>query len=346
MGSNPRFWRKRLAYPLYVLVFVLLGAEITVRILGYTAWQPAEQSFSVEPDGSFFRPDSLLGYAGRAGRFSITLGDTLHYTVTHRADGFRITAPLTQVDTADRPEIWILGCSFTHGFGVNDADNYPWMLQADFPQYRIRNWAMDGYGTLHAYRILQAKLKAERPPALVILAYGAFHDQRNTSNRYWRKVLQGREMVAGIRYPQARFDESGNVQFSTSQLEYRPFPLMQYSALSHLLEMTYNRQQDQQLRSEDITTSLIDSIQETLLDHKVSLLIAGIFHHPETTRRLQEFKERGHAVADISVDVERPELRILPSDGHPNRKAHRMMADKLALLLPKLLNGEPNFGNE
>jgi hypothetical protein len=328
-SKKRRSWRSKLIYPLFLIVVVLVAGEIVVRIMGYGPWQPSEQSFSVKPDGPFFQADSVLGYVGRPGQFDLTLGNEVEFTVTHDADGFRLTSYEQAADTLNRPEIWIFGCSFTHGFGVNDQDNYPWMIQEQFPQYKVRNYGMDGYSTLQSLYLLQRELKLKKAPELVILAYGAFHDQRNTSNRFWRKVLHGREVVKGLTYPQVRFNDQDSLVMGFSKLEYQPFPLMQYSALSHYLELGYNAREDAGLKSAVITQNLIMRFVETCRSVKVSVLLAGIYRHEGTGQMLSYFEGKGTSVLDISQDLEQEDLRIMPSDGHPNAKAHRKMANIL-----------------
>lgn len=327
--KKKRSWRSVLIYPLYLTVVVLVAGEIVIRIMGYSPWTPAEQSFTVKPDGPFFQPDSVLGYVGRPGRFELTLGDELQYSVTHNSSGFRITSQGQLADSLNRPEIWIFGCSFTHGFGVNDEDNYPWMVQKRFPEYKIRNYGMDGYGNLQSLHLFQRELERNPTPKLVVLAYGAFHDQRNTSNRYWRKVLHGREVVDGLTYPQVRFGEQDSMVMGFSKLEYQSFPLMKYSALSHYLEMGYNRREDAALRSTEITRNLIWQFVETSKSQGVSFLLSGIYHHEGTEQMLRYFEGEGISVLDMSQDLDAEDMRIMPSDGHPNAKAHQKMADIL-----------------
>ena len=236
-----------------------------------------------------------------------------------------------------RPQIWIFGCSFTHGFGVDDKGTYPWMLQEIFPNYQIRNYGISGYGTLHSLLQLEILLKHEEAPAAILLAYGGFHDQRNTSNRYWRKVLSGRQIAEGLRYPHVRFDDNDSLVRGFSNLEYSPFPLMRFSALMHFIELKYNRSEDEALRSMEVTQRLIAKMRSMAEAEGSKFALVGIFRHSDTERMLKHFAEKGVATVDISQDLEQPELRILPSDGHPNAKGHFLMADALAIWLKKFL---------
>lgn len=300
--------------------------------MGFQPWSPDRYTFEIDQGDSFFQPDDVLGYKGRPGVFNLTLSDSLNVRVTHNEDGYRITS--TPDDTLEKfGEVWIFGCSFTHGYGVNDDENYPWMLQEAFPYYRVRNFGMDGYGTYHSLLQLESmdSLWKHRVlmPRLIILAYGGFHDQRNVNNRYWKKALSGRDIAEGIAFPQLRYDDAGNLVPGMEKPEYHPWPLQRYSALSHFLENAANKSENDGLRTFDVTQSIILKMDSILPDAPgLNFLVANIFQSWESDQMLESIKSNVPTV-DIAVDVEDSTLRILPNDGHPNKKGHRLMADKL-----------------
>lgn len=326
-GGKKR-WLKKLVYLVGVSILLLFGAEFTARMMGFRPWKPEIQSLVVQPGGRFFQPDSLLGYKGKPGRFELLLKDSLHFVVTHDEDGWRICRD--SIEEAQKPEIWIYGCSFSHGYGVNDKETYPWLLQSALPQFRVRNFAMDGYSTLHSYLQLKSGLKKGRPPVLVILAYGAFHNQRNTANRYWQKALHGQQIAEGISYPFVRLDENDSLHIRHDQLGYHPLPLQQHLALLSLLEEKWNRSEDRGLQSQRVTEVLIQRMFETCKKHKINFLLAGIYQHHDTEAMLRLFHLENVHTLDISQDLNKPELRILPGNGHPNAKAHALMYTQLA----------------
>jgi uncharacterized protein (DUF1778 family) len=296
--------------------------------MGFHPWRENEQSMVVKPGGRFFQEDSLLGYRGRPGRFELLLDDSLAFTVTHDAEGWRKTS-LDSTLSDSLPQIWILGCSFTHGYGVNDADNYPAILQQRLPGYRICNYGMDGYGTLQSWLLLRDLLRQGRRPYAVILAYGAFHDQRNTANRYWHKALHGQRIADDIRYPYIRLDKNDSLLIHYGEIDYHPLPLQRYLALASLIEERWNHSEDAGLRSKFVTEILIQRIADASHAAGSHFVLAGIYRHAETTAMLQTFKIEGMQTADISQDLDAPTMRILPGNGHPNAEAHARMADAL-----------------
>ena len=331
--NGKRSWKFYLKYFIFLIVLLFFAGEITVRFMGYTAWEKPSQSFRTASGESYFEPDALLGYRGKPGAFEAILADSLHFNVLHGADGWRISQPANFLDTLKRKEVWVLGCSFTHGFGVEDSATYVWKLQEQFPNVRFLNFGMDGYGTSQNLLLFKQLLKENRPlPALVMLAYGGFHNQRNTSNMYWRKVLSGREVANGLRYPHYRFaPDADTLQLGYSQLEYSPFPLMQWSALMHFAEMKRNNAEDSQLQSRRVTEYLISMMREKCREKAIPMLIAGIYRHPDTHQMLGQFEnDEIISVHDFSQDHDDPKLRILPSDGHPNAMGHGLIAQEIA----------------
>lgn len=319
----------RILYVLGVLLLLLVVGEITARIMGHRPWREDVQTVKVEPGGSLYAKDATLGYRGRSGTFQITLKDSLRFTVTHDSLGWRQVLPT--IDTL--PEIWVLGCSFTHGYGVSDGEEYPAQLQQLVPGYSVRNYAMDGYSTLHNWFTLRDLLAQGRKPKIVILAYGAFHDQRNTANRYWRKALHGQQIADGLRYPYIRLDDKDSLHIHYDSLTYHPLPMQGYLALASLIEENWNRSEDKGLRSRYVTEVLIQRMVGLSREVGAKFVLAGVYQHPETAHMLEVFHLEGIPTVDISQNLDDPGLRILPGNGHPNPKAHHAMAESLAAYL-------------
>ncbi len=327
--SKKKRWssKGKVLYSIFLIFFVLGIGEIAVRALGFSPWSLARYTFESEPFGPFFEPDARLGYKGRPGVFRLILSDTLRVVVSHDLRGYRITSTFPD-PKPDRPEIWVFGCSFTHGFGVNDYETYPWMLQEAFPSHKVSNFGMDGYGTYHALLQLESLMADGDIPELVILAYGSFHNQRNVSSRYWKKALAGRDVAEGIQYPFVRFNASQELIRGMEKPVYKPWPLMRHSALVHYLENTVNNSEYTSLKPFEVTKRVIQRIDAKVSEYGSELLVLNIFRDKESTRMLDSI---GGSIKtlDISVDLNDKSVRILPGDGHPNRHGHRQMADEL-----------------
>ncbi len=186
MTAGRATWQLVLAAALLVALGTALLGEAVVRSQGYAPWPPPVPP-QVEPGGRLFRADAALGYTHLPGRYAVTRPGGYRFHMTHRQDTLRVTQPAARYAGAgSRPQVWVFGCSFTHGWSVNDDQTYVWRLQRRFPEYEFVNFGVSGYGTLHSLIQLRAAL-ATRRPALVLLAYASFHDVRNTYLRQRRK---------------------------------------------------------------------------------------------------------------------------------------------------------------
>ena len=191
-SSEGRASRRRLtlAYALYCLVVfaVVFGvAEGVARWRGATVWDPRPAPLSVTPGERLYRADPALGYGMLPGRFTVRFPTGDAFRLTNGDDSLRKSRPAAQAPEPEAPALWIFGCSFSYGWGVDDEDVYAWQLQEALPRWDVTNFSVNGYGTLQSLLQLEKAL-AERPaPAVVVLAYAGFHDARNTFLRERRK---------------------------------------------------------------------------------------------------------------------------------------------------------------
>jgi hypothetical protein len=322
---------------LFSILVALGGAEAAVRGLGYQPWQVKDIKIAVEPGGKFFTPHPTLGYTHLPGKFQVTLPDGYTFEVTHLADTLRITHPLNTYGVGSRKdEIWIFGCSFTHGWTLNDAETYPWLLQAQMPEYEIVNFGVSGYGTLQSFIQFQEALAKRPQPKLVILAYASFHDQRNTLLRLRSKQIVPWNKLGSIVQPYATLDEQGNLNVAIAEMTYREFPLMRDSALMNLIETTYDyKVEDAFYESHTVSKAIIREFSRLAKAHAVELVVAGLLSDPLTADMLAYSREQGITTVDISVDLSIPANRNWPHDPHPSPAANRRYAQKLASCLER-----------
>ena len=275
------------------LVSVLLCAgilELVARQLGHGPWRPAAPDVRVVPGGSLFEPHPELGYRHRPGRYRVAQGE-LRFVVTHGDDSLRTTGPPGAHERPEDGEIWIFGGSFTHGWGVNDRQTFPWLLQERMPRLHVVNFGVSGYGTLHALIQLEAALARRGPPNLAVIAYASFHDLRNVFARERRKVLVPYNRLGLIRQPLARLDAEDELQVEMSSATYAEVPLMRYSAAAHMVEKALNRAERSSLRETEVTLEIIERFAAIAGREGFAFVIAGISPSLET-RQISRFAAR------------------------------------------------------
>lgn len=331
------------ALKLILLIFSVLlalsGVEVTLRWLGYRPWQARDVKIIVEPGDKFFIKHPTLGYTHLPGEFKVTLPDGYTFKAAHLSNTLRVTHPLdTYGVEPQRDEIWIFGCSFTHGWTLNDEETYPWLLQEQLPEYEIVNFGVSGYGTLQSLLQFQEALEKRSKPRLVIIAYASFHDQRNTLLRLRSKQMAPWNKLGPIVQPYATVGENGNLNYAMAEMTYREFPLMRYSALMNLVETTYDyKVEDAFYNSHEVSKAIIREFHQLTKTHGIEWVVVGLLSDRLTADTLAYSQSEGIMTADISVDLSIPANRNLPHDPHPSPAANRQYAQKLESFLRNTL---------
>ena len=324
----------RLILSLLTVLFIALALEVTSRATGYQPWSITKAEITVEPGQTFYQAHPSLGYTHLPGQFKVTLSGSYVFQATHSSDTLRITQPpATSSQQSTPPEIWIFGDSVTYGWSVNDGESYPWLLHERLPEYRVVNFGVGGYGTVHALIQLREALTQQQPPKLAIIAYASWHDPRNTLIRARRKMLLSASHLGPLNHPYARLAEDVKVQIVSDTLEYRAFPLMRYSAFMHAVEQTYNAYEERRTRSHDITKLLMKEIIELCKARGINVIIAGLTSDATTSDLLSYCDSQGAKTININVDLTIKENTNLPFDSHPSAAAHRQYAEKLAAFI-------------
>ncbi len=315
-------------YCLFLTILFLSAAEIFLRLKGSGPWRNPETSIKVDPGGKFYQKHATLGYTHIPGRFAVTLNKGAPFSATHLPNTLRVTHPIDSYGESRRKEeIWIFGCSFTYGWGLNDEETYPWLLQERFPESEIVNFGVGGYGTIHSLLQFRDALRI-KSPKVAVLAYGDFQDDRNTFLRRRRKAVAAVNNLGPLVQPYARLDAQGGLQYLFAAVEYTEFPGMRYSAFAHFIENQYNQFEDSFIHSHDVSKALILEMAKVAREHNVTFVIAGISGADGTLEVLKVANEHGLLSVDISVDSRVP-ANTLPTDRHPSAVANRKYAEAL-----------------
>jgi hypothetical protein len=317
----------------------LLAGEALVRARGHRPWTPDPVDAQVEPGGSLYEPDPVLGYALRSGSFEVTLPSGLRFHATHDAERHRATAASGAADP-DAAEIWVFGDSFSYGWALDDERTWPWLLQAAFPGHRVVNFAVGGYGTLQALLQLEAALRSHPRPALVVLAHNFFHDPRNTFSRLRRREVAPWNRLGAIEHPLARLAPQGGLALGSAPVAYRELPGMRRSALANLAATAWDLLDDRRLRSDEVTRRLLARFVAAAGGGGRPVVFATLEASPTNAATLAFAASLGARAADVSVDLRLRENTNLPHDGHPSALAQRRYAQRLAPVIRAGLSTE------
>lgn len=310
--------------------FFFVAAEVVLRVKGARPWRKVESSIRIEPGGKLYVKHPTLGYSHIPGEFLVALDSDYSFRLTHLPNTLRITHSTGELaGSENKEEIWIFGCSYTHGWSVDDEQTFPWLVQKRFPEYEVVNFGVGGYGTVQSLLQFQDAL-AEGAPKVAVLAYASFHDERNTFSRTRRKYIVPWNSLGPLTQPYARLTIAGELRLLSAGAEYTEFPMMRHSALVHFIERKYNRIELESHRSHLVSQALVLEMSRLASEHGVRFIVAGI----GGSHAMLEFaEEEGIPNVDISIDRNLPENTNDPHDDHPSAIAHQRYADALERFL-------------
>jgi hypothetical protein len=321
----------RLGLVLAALIVSIVLGEVVLRLAGRVPFIPEAANLRVEPGGRYQGPDATLGYRHLPGRYRITFDNGDTWTATHGPDTLRITRP-PDAPPPSGPGIWIFGCSFVHGWGLDDADTFPWKVQELLSDHDVRNFGVGGYGTLQSLLQFQGALANGSAPEVAVLAYAGFHDERNTRLRRWRRATFAYERFGTTAQPFARLTRDATLTYAFDTAGYRDLRLLRHSALLSAFESAFDLAEDRWRNSHAVSQVLVSRFQEEASANGVRFVLATITRGTRASSMRGFAEQHGIETLDISVDGRDPANRIA-WDAHPSAVATSAYARAIADLV-------------
>jgi len=325
---------------LYALItFALL--EGILWIMGYRPYFNQDYHVSANPDNPYVA-DSKLGIRLNPGTFLLTLNKHVDFTATHQKNGQRLIPE--SPDQHDK-SIVFLGCSFTYGYGVNDSESFPAVVQSKRPNWKIENHAVVGYGTAQHLIQLRKRLQ-ENPPECVILCLSSVHFKRTVLSQKYRANLRigyrrsssdVDNSMEGARFP--FFDNcNGEVKYATWENLYSELPGRYWFASVNFLQGILERNRDSNCDAVSITACLIQEMQKICSEKNIAFGVVCLDSSHETS----ELQQKCAAIdwKNIGFSFKKKKYTHLPYDSHPNKKGHQKIAFSVLPFIDKLLSDE------
>jgi hypothetical protein len=246
--------------------------------------------------------------------------------VTRIEDGHRITRPLPEDAIAPpRPQIWVFGCSFTFGTLLSDEETFPWIAQTHLPAYDVVNFGVPGYSTLQMLIRLEEALKGPVRPAIVVLTYATFHEQRNVCARGWRTA-------GSLPFPSpcTRPGAGDTLTRFMIDRDQPRLPWADHLAIVNTLESAINRLDELRFRASDVTERLIREFVSLCRREKIRVVIADVFEDGRGLPMLQRFAGDGVPLLNIAPDYKARGVTFAPYDPHPAPDGARWLGEHLA----------------
>lgn len=331
----------------YFIIFILL-LEVAGRFAGLV-FPNMERDLEISKPTEYAGFHPLYGPYPVPGKFEVFFSKKW-CQVTQNKDSNRITRPATDTtDYTHKPTLNIYGCSFTWGVGINDSSTYPFLVQKALPFYNVQNKGVFAAGNILAYLQLKEEIERHEPPAIALITYASFHDQRNTMNREWAtyikqsviqvsgskaEELKRAHFIDTLRLPQARLI-GDSLCVSYKPLNGDLFPFSRYSVICNLIHTYLNYRDEKKINSNLVTRKLFYEIKEMSKKNGIRLIIACIDSDENTKSMQAYFKKLGIEYLSFGVDYEHDNKYNLYPDLHPNERTNVIYANKIIDYLKK-----------
>jgi hypothetical protein len=215
--------------PLGAIATTLIAGELYCRIRDWPI--PAATAAGFAPMRGMHEVDARLGWRPKPGKYSWGA-----IPVTILDDGSRDTGAIRK----PTPDVVALGCSYTFGSGVADAETYPARLR-QASGLDVRNFGVAAYGAYQSLLRLEALRPTWPTPPKVVL-YGLIEDQEARSNGdpTWAFLLvRFGHLQAGP--PFAGISPGGTLEHH-ERLEVKPWPLSEALRIVGLFQLVQLRE--------------------------------------------------------------------------------------------------------
>jgi hypothetical protein len=315
------------------LLLALAGAEYLARTYGFS---PRVRTGRPEP--AMHVPDPVLGWRPIPGRYErepyVPGGSPIH--VTFRADGARESGGDHR---AGKPEVVLVGCSFTMGAAVSDEETWGWRLQELRPDLEVVNRGLGGYGTFQSLLLLEQLLGRTGRSRPRHVLYGFIdHSGRNVASPLWLWGLSFNTRAAAT--PYCTLDAKGRLERHPPEA-YLSLPLHEHLALVALLERLWveRRARGREANAVRVTQLLIEELAERCRAAGVGFSMVLLTVPDVVKATYTTFAEQRH-IDVIDCNLHLTAADTVPGDAHPNAAVHRRWGDCVAAALDRP-NGIP-----
>lgn len=309
-------------------LLALALVEVGLRLAGRHPWH-GRREYRNPP---VLALDPVLGWRTRPGVwwFGPYGADQRRVSARIWPDGSRATGA---TPAAGRPEIVLVGCSYTMGWAVADDETWAWKLQELEPRVRITNRGVGGYGTYHALLLLEERLRAGDRPAAVIYGYFFGHDDRNVASANNLLGISMYSLEGMARTPYCSLDAAGNLVRHPPEA-WPDWPLHDRLAVVSELERAYMELRTRRRTREqfDVTNRLVAEMAALCRRNGIAFAMVDLLGPGGTfrTAQLDFMRERGIPVIDCDAATARElkdgNLHLVPDDGHPDAFVHAWWA--------------------
>lgn len=286
--------------------------------------------------GNFWRHDAELGWQNLPGADGVFDHPRFRIHVHANSKGLR-DREYAYERTPGRRRILVIGDSFVWGYGVEQHETFPKVLEALLPNAEVINAGVAGYGTDQELLWLRSEGVRYRPDVVILLMCGNDDGENNSDLVFWvyrkprfRQADHGELVLTGVPVP---------LPSRTTRLKH--WMLTHSALLFQLKSVVIDPLRRPEKATEPVgfglTLALVDQIAGVVRDIGARLVVAATVryapsaqfqtHWPELVRALRERRIE-------TLDIDRSpgyanEKMLINGEGHWNPAGHRFVAEQL-----------------
>jgi len=306
----------------------LILAEAMLRVLGRGPLQ-------VNPvPGHFWRYDSVLGWSNSPGAEGVFEHPRFRINVHINSKGLRDREYAYEPDPGAR-RILVIGDSFVWGYGVEQPQTFPKLLEARLRGVDVINAGVAGYGTDQELLWLRSEGVRYRPDLVILVMCGNDDDENNSDLVYhvyhkprFRKTDRGELVLTGVPVPPAsRALRLKHWLFAHSALVFQ--------LKSGLIDRFRHPQGSTRAAGLGLTLDLADAIARVARDAGAAFLVVTTSRYaPSATFPYDELvaslRQRGRLTLDIDhAPGYDAATMLIPGDAHWSPAGHRFVAEQV-----------------
>jgi len=344
--SDFNITKKRLVWYMYLIVLIPICIELALRIMSAEPYIQQNYSIKSSPENAFIGHDSL-GIGLRPGTYKITHNTKHSFKTTHTLDKKRLVANFKSDDTI-RASVAFFGCSFTYGYGVNDDEHYVSLIQRKYPDYKMANFGVIGYGTSQSLLQLNTLALQGRLPEKVVLGFATDHFERNALTNQYRRALKigfensletAKTSMKAARFPYLKHPNT-NISFENWDNLYMDWKGRDLFASVNFFQTQHDQYSDNQRDIVGISSTLIKKMRDVCKTNSIDFLVLMLDENERSIQLKQILKTSGVAFAEVNFNFESKIHTNLPYDMHPNAEGHKYIAKQVMPEIKTLLESD------
>jgi len=258
-----------------------------------------------------FSPDEKLGYVMNPGAYNIVENyyhqkHMFHLQVT--GSGGRATSYIP-VHATHR--LFFTGDSSMFGWGLNDEETIPWLLQSRLPNDEVVNLSLTSYSTVQALmQLTDMNPKLSTEDGVILLYHPITNDFNVAVPSLLRGLLVGYELQLGDPKEMIRMKVPLGALDANGKLEIRRIEL---SCATSNASATCARPSVDFKESMRVTERAFDDILALHPGHVIVAFVSGADDDPV----IQHLRAEGVTIADLRLADDEPDAHeVMPTDKH------------------------------